>query len=204
MTPHSRPSTLIGTPTTERALQPRAMSAVGPEASAKSSIRADRPVSHTCEITFRPPSGVRVPTGKGTAVPGLVHAPTAVCVPSASYRVMIATSGESTRPTSAVTVANTSSGAVARATRVAIRRSAACSSAKPRSSTRVCALAIAVPTSWVKPASRPSVSAGSDSAPVDATVITPHIRPSMLIGAPTAERSPQPRPFTAGGPDASA
>ena len=52
-------------------------------------------------------------------------------------------------PTSAVTAAKTSSGGTPRATSVATRRSAACSSANPRNSTRACALAIAVATSSV-------------------------------------------------------
>jgi hypothetical protein len=60
-----------------------------------------------------------------------------------------------------VTAANTSSAAAARATSVATRRSAACSSANPRSSIRACALAIAVAASSVNPASRASVPAGS-------------------------------------------
>ena len=117
---------------------------------------------------------------------------------------MVVKSAESTRPTSAVTAANTSSGGAARATRVAIRRSAACSSANPRSSTRACALAIAVPTSSVKAASRSSVFAGIGRSWPDATAMTPHNRPSTLIGTPTAERSRQARAASATIPEASA
>jgi len=67
---------------------------------------------------------------------------------------------------------------------VATRRSAACSSAKLRSSTRACALAIAVSASSVKAASRPSAPAGSGPRG-DATIMTPHRRPSTLTGTPT-------------------
>ena len=74
-----------------------------------------------------------MPTGAGKAGV-LVHAPTTVCAPSGSYRHMRAMSVPSTRPASAVTAANTCSGGAARATSVATRRSAACSSANPRSS----------------------------------------------------------------------
>ena len=56
-----------------------------------------------------------------------------------------------------------------RATSVATRRSAACSSAKPRSSVRACALAIAVAASPVNPTSRASVSAGSGCADLEIT-----------------------------------
>jgi hypothetical protein len=55
------------------------------------------------------------------------------------------------------------------------------------------ALAIAVPMSSVKPASRASVSAGSGSCRVDATNMTPHGRPSTLIGTPTDARMPDSR-----------
>ena len=116
-----------------------------------------------------------------------------VAVPSGSYRIMPAWSAPSSRPTSSVTAANTSSGGAARATSVATRRSAACSSAKPRSSTRAWALAIAVATSSVNPASRASVSAGSDCSRADARLMTPHSRPSTLIGTPIAEHGCPPR-----------
>ena len=101
-----------------------------------------------------------MPTGKCTGAPLRDQAPTTVIAPSGWYRLRVVKSTPSTRPASAVTAANTSSGGVPRATSVATRRSAACSSANPRSSTRACAFAIAVATSWVKPASRASVPAG--------------------------------------------
>jgi hypothetical protein len=132
----------------------------------------------------------------------LVHAPrrTTVASLSPSYRLRNVNSTERSCPTSAVTAANTLSGGAARATTVATRRSAACSSAWPRSSTRAWTLAIAVATSSVKPASRASVSAGSGSSRRDPTTITPHSRPSTLIGAPTPERRPAPSADAGAGP----
>ena len=168
MTPHSRPSTLIGTPTAERAPQPRAMSAKAPEASPKSSIRAGLPVWNTSVVMFRPPMRNRSPIADGHGMPALVHTPTIAAVPSVSYRLTLVKSAATTRPNSSATAANTFPGGAASATSVATRRSATCSSAWRRRSTRACALAIAVPTSSVKPASRASASAGSRSPRVDA------------------------------------
>ena len=110
----------------------------------------------------------------------------------------------STRPTSAVTAANTAAGGAARATSVATRRSAACSSAKTRSSVRACALAIAVATSSVNPASRSSVSGDGSVWLVDPTMMTPHSRPSTPIGTPTIERNPDSRARSAAAPKAPA
>ena len=141
-----------------------------------------------------------MPRGAGTA-PVLVHAPTIVAASSGSYRLMSVASAESSRPASAATAANTSSGGAARATSVATRRSAACSSANPRSSMRAWALAIAVAASSVNPASRFSVSAGSGCSLVDARLITPHGRPSTLIGAATAVRMPNSRATSAAAPE---
>jgi hypothetical protein len=62
------------------------------------------------------------------------------------------------------------------------------------------ALARAVATSSVKPASRASVSAGSGSSRLDSTIMTPHSRPSTLIAAPTPERKPQSVARSAAGP----
>ena len=95
----------------------------------------------------------------------------------------------SSRPTSPATAVNTSSGDAPPATRVATRRSAACSSANPRSSVRAWALATAVATSSVNPGSRASASAGSDSSRVNATSMAPHSCPSIRIGTPADERS---------------
>ena len=59
------------------------------------------------------------------------------------------------------------------------------------SSACVSALAIAVATSSVNPASRVSASAGSGSADMDTATTTPHSRPSTLIGTPADERRPE-------------
>ncbi len=99
---------------------------------------------------------------------------------------MRARSAESARPASAVTAANTSSGGAPRATSVATRRNAACSSANLRSSMRACALAIAVAAISVKPASRASVLASRGSC-LDPTIMAPQSIPSTLIGTPTVE-----------------
>ena len=144
-------------------------------------------------ITFRPPRGTSWPTGTGEGVPLEAQAPTTVSASSGSYRLMTVKSAEIRRPISPVTAANTSSGGAALATSTAMRRSAACCSASARSSTRACALAIAVATSSVNPASRCSIPAGSPPSRTDPTVMTPHSRPPTLIGAPAEERAPVPR-----------
>ncbi|HEX3360445.1 MAG TPA: hypothetical protein VHS74_05570, partial [Solirubrobacterales bacterium] len=96
-------------------------------------------------------------------------------------------SAPSSRPDSSATAAKTSLGGAPRATITATRRSAACSPANLRNSVRAWALAIAVAARSVNPASRASVSAGSGSL-VDATIMTPHRRPSTLMGAPADAR----------------
>ncbi len=199
--PHSRPSTVTGTPTTARAPSSRARSATGPVASPKSSIRAGWPVWNTSDPVLRQPRPNRVPTG--TVAPALAQVPTIVYPPSASYRPMPVRSASSSRPASAVTAANTSSGGAARATSVATRRSAACSWANSRSSVRACAFAIAVAASSVNPASRTSVSVGSGSQRV-ATSMTPHGLPATLIGTPTDARMPTPRAMSPTAPLVSA
>ncbi len=144
-----------------------------------------------------------MPTANGRPGSRLAQPPTTITAPSGSYRLKTVKSTSSSRPASAATAANTSSGGAARATSVATRRSAACSSAKPRSSRRAWVLAIAVATSSVKPASRVSVSAGSGSTDMEPTIITPHSRPSTLIGAPTEAPNPRRRAKSAAGPEAS-
>ena len=109
---------------------------------------------------------------------------------------MFATSTRNSFPASSATAANASSGGAPAATSVATRRNAACSSASRASSARLSALAIAVATSSVKEARRPSVPAGSSSWPLNATTMQPHTRPSALTGTPTDERSPQSREAT--------
>jgi hypothetical protein len=103
----------------------------------------------------------RPPTGKRSLRP--LEIATVVIVLSDSERAMpIAMfSTASTRPTSSTTAANSSSGDAPRATSVATRRSAACSSANWARSARLSAFAIAVATSSVKDARRSSVSWGS-------------------------------------------
>jgi hypothetical protein len=59
--------------------------------------------------------------------------------------------------------ANTCSGGTPRATNVATRRNASCSSASRASAARPCAFAITVATRSVKSARRAPVSAGSDT-----------------------------------------
>ncbi|TML91485.1 MAG: hypothetical protein E6G08_00265 [Actinobacteria bacterium] len=82
MTPHTRPSTTIGVPTADRYRASRAAMPTGPEASAKSSIRAGRRVSNTIVVTFFPSGIHRVPTGKaGTP---FAQAATVVKSPSGS------------------------------------------------------------------------------------------------------------------------
>jgi hypothetical protein len=54
-------------------------------------------------------------------------------------------------------------------------------------------LAIAVATSSVKLASRPSVLATCGVAAVDSAIIAPHARPLTTIGTATAERIPASR-----------
>jgi hypothetical protein len=87
----------------------------------------------------------------------------------------------------------TSSGRTPRATSVATRRSAACSSASRARAVRLSVFAIAVATSSVKEARRASVSAGSgcSSWPLNATTMHPHSRLSALTGTPTEDRRPQ-------------
>ena len=150
-------------------------------------------------ITFCPPRLVRVPTEKDMGTSVLLQAPSTVTRLPGSYLATAARSVASSRPASSATAPNTSSGGVPLATSVATRRSAACSSASARNSSRAWALPIAVETSSVNPASWCSIPAGSPSSRTDATVITPHSRPSTLIGAPADERAPDPRasPVTA-------
>ena len=60
--------------------------------------------------------------------------------------------------------------------------------------------ATAAATNSVNAASRRSVPAGSAFRRADAAIITPHSRPSMLIGAPAEERIPVCRAATATAP----
>jgi hypothetical protein len=61
---------MIGVPTAERVPVSRAVTPSGPEASAKLSIRAGRPVSRTIVARFLPPRVSWLPSGMGaTAFP---------------------------------------------------------------------------------------------------------------------------------------
>ena len=112
-----------------------------------------------------------------------------MATPWASYRITPTASAANSGPTSSATAWKTAAGGAASATSSATRRSAACSSATARSSSRAWVFAIAVATRSVKSASRYSIPLGSPSGCSDPTVITPHSRPSTLIGAPAAERA---------------
>ena len=68
--PHSRPSTTIGTPTTEWMPSARMRAASGPDASSWLSIRAARPVCSTLAPTLSPASGMRSPVTGIFVIPG--------------------------------------------------------------------------------------------------------------------------------------
>jgi hypothetical protein len=65
--PHTSPSTMIGAPAHARIPVLRAASAIVPGRSAKSSIRAGRPVFRTWAQIVGPSSGQRVPAWNGCA-----------------------------------------------------------------------------------------------------------------------------------------
>ncbi len=113
---------------------------------------------------------------------------------------MIANSTGSSCPTSSVTAANTSWEGTPRATKVATRRNAACSSATWASSARLSAFAIAVASSSVNEARRASTSGGSTCPSSEPMTVTPHRRPSTTIGVPIDERMPRSRAASADRP----
>jgi hypothetical protein len=76
---------------------------------------------------------------------------------------------------------------------VATRRSAACSSASRRSSSRAWVFAIAVATSSVNSFRRISASGGSETRESPPADTTPHTRPSTTTGAPTPDCTPDAR-----------
>jgi hypothetical protein len=86
---------------------------------------------------------------------------------------------------------------------VATRRSAACSAASARISSRALALEIAVATRSVNSCRRSSAPAGNGSPPLDVAIITPQVRPWTEIGTPMEERMPSPRTVAAMTPGAS-
>ena len=83
MTPHSRPSTMIGTPTLDRMPSSRTISPPGPESWEKSSMRTDWPASQTSVAIFRPPRGVCTP---GRLSPAAFQRAKIVTALSGSYR----------------------------------------------------------------------------------------------------------------------
>ena len=125
--PHSRPSTTIGVATLDRMPRTRAISATGPVAFAQSSRRAASLVRNTVLTTSSPSSVKRVPSGGGSH--GVSDCATSVAVPSGSKRSIPTASTSKTRATSSATATKSSTGEASRATSVATRRSAACSSA---------------------------------------------------------------------------
>ena len=125
-TPHTTPSTTIGTPTADRIASCRASStnvpssgsSIGPRRTARPSSRIDRSSSSM---------GRRAPIGRPAFA--ALQAATSVTVSSASKRNKDVGSALTSQPTSSMTAANSSSCDTPRATSVATRRSAACSSA---------------------------------------------------------------------------
>ena len=101
------------------------------------------------------------------------------------------------RPTSWATAANTSAAEVSRATSVATRRNAACSSARRRAAVRASLLAIAVATSWANSAIRDSVPLGR-AAVFEWTIKMPQVRPAITIGVAADERMPSSRTRSSG------
>ena len=104
----------------------------------------------------------------------------------------------------AATAAKTRSGCTPRATSVATRRNAACSSAMRRNSARASALSIAVATSAVNRAIWASVSAPNGSSRVVEAATTPRSCRVTVIGQPTDDRIPAARASLAIVPLASA
>ena len=75
MQPHSRLSTLTGTPIRERS--PQSLGGdLADHAGDLAISMSGRPVWYTSVFTFRPPSGSRPPTGVGAGAPVLVQVPT--------------------------------------------------------------------------------------------------------------------------------
>ena len=133
--PHSRPSTTIGLAATERTCSRRSVSGSGPGASFQrsSSTRAEWPVRQTRVMAEKSSARQRVPT-EGRSSPSPT---TTMAVPSGSKRTTAVSSAPTSRPTSVATAEKISPGGTARATRVATRRSAACSSSSRVSSSRL-------------------------------------------------------------------
>jgi hypothetical protein len=206
--------TTIGPAQPEPTPAARAASPTAPGNVEKSSTRAVRCVSKTCAVRLPGSGGVRAPTPRNRSAPKRSEsyaAPMLTLAPSASKRSTMAPGTFKTDATSRATVEKNASDAGSRATSVATRRRADCSSASPRarsseaaSSARLSVFAIAVARSSVNAASRSSVSGGQCLASVDVTFMTPQRRPCTVTGAPTAERYPSSSARAAQGPGASA
>ena len=111
----------------------RASSTNGPlSGSSLGPHRSGRPVSRSARSS--PSTGCVAPTGKSLRV--ALHAATSVSVSSDSKRISEVGSAATSHPISRVTVSNSSSSELPRATSVATRRSAACSSASSVASER--------------------------------------------------------------------
>ena len=128
--PQTSPSTTIGAPAQELIPVVRAASAIVPATSAKSSIRAGRPVSRTLAQIVGPSSGQRLSTANGCG--RSPQAPMTVAVPSGSNRHTATSGRPMTWPTSLAMASNTSADAAPPATSSATRRSEACWAAEDR------------------------------------------------------------------------
>ena len=153
-------------------------------------------------MTPSPSTGIREPTGSLAEIDA-PQAATMVAVPSPSSRSSPQSMFPNERLASSATFANTSAGGASLATRVATRRSAACSSASRCRPSRACAFETAVATSSVKAAMRVSASRGSGSTTRVAAISAPQRLPSTRIGAPTVERRCRPRAISAVPPSTS-
>jgi hypothetical protein len=90
---------------------------------------------------------------------------------------------------------------------IRLRASSAAATTRARdaaSAARLSAFAIATANSSVKLAKRTTLSAGSDCSRVEPAAITPHSRPSTMIGAPTPECTPASRTATSSAPSTAA
>ncbi len=139
----------------------------------------------------------------GTCSPVALQAAIAVAVPSGSYRAMCAAATPSSRPTSRATAAKSAAGGTPRATSVATRRRAACSSASRVYSSRVAVFEKAAPISAENSARRSSMPGGGGASQRH-VAITPQTSPSTSSGAPAAEVIPCARAASAIAPGMSA
>ena len=163
-------------------------------------MRAGLPVRAIFEMTFFPPMGSWAPIGTHLAEP----AP-AGDDPSQSRRPR-SESGPWRRRPAAVPAPSRPrrrppSGGAPRATSVATRRSAACSSASRATCSRFALLAIAVATSSVISASRSSTRSGSGAPVAIATLdVAPRLARRRRSGPRRPNRSPTLRPASTSAP----